>query len=385
MKDARLDRLAHLMLTHSLDLQPGARFQIDAATTARPLVKALLEEAARLGAFATVKLEDEEIRRMLADRLDPQDGGASEEFLRMTAAWEKRRWEDLSANLAIRAPENDRELTDVAPEKTRMMGAGLREVQDIIINARRWLLFYWPTPGQAQKAGMSYDRFFDYVMDVCTIDYARLHEAEKKLAALMEDADRVEIRGPGTDLSFSIRGIPVVCSHGLRNLPDGEVYTAPVRDSVNGVVSYNVPSNYWGRDFSDIRFRFEDGRIVEATCAGDDEALARILDADEGARHVGEFSFGTNPLILEPFGSMLFDEKIAGSFHFTPGAAYERAYNGNRSSIHWDLVCIQRPEHGGGEILFDGRLIRKDGLFVADGLEGLNPEAFLAGSQRQEP
>jgi aminopeptidase len=377
MKDERLTRLAHLMLHHSLDVQPGALFQIDASVTAKPLVKALLEEAARIGAFATVKLEDEEIRRLLADRLAPQDGGASESFLKTVSDWEKRRWEDLSANLAIRAPENDRELSDVDPAKTRMMAAGSREVQDIIVNARRWLLFYWPTRGQAQKAGMSYDRFFDYVMDVCTIDYAKLHEAEKKLASLMEDADRVEIRGPGTDLSFSIQGIPVVCSHGLRNLPDGEVYTAPVRDSVQGTVTYNVPSNYWGRDFSDVRFRFEGGRIVEASCTGDSEMLNRILDADEGARYIGEFSFGVNPLILEPIGSTLFDEKIAGSFHLTPGAAYERAYNGNRSSIHWDLVSIQRPEHGGGDILLDGQLVRRDGRFVADGLEGLNPEVFL--------
>ena len=377
MKDERLTRLAHLMLHHSLDVQPGALFQIDASVTAKPLVKALLEEAARIGAFATVKLEDEEIRRLLVDRLDPEDGGASETFLKTVSDWDKRRWENLSANLAIRAPENDRELSDVDPSKTRMMAAGSREVQDIIVNARRWLLFYWPTRGQAQKAGMSYDRFFDYVMDVCTIDYAKLHEAEKKLAALMEDADRVAIRGPGTDLAFSIQGIPVVCSHGLRNLPDGEVYTAPIRDSVQGTVSYNVPSNYWGRDFKDVRFRFENGRIVEASCNGDAEMLNRILDADEGARYIGEFSFGVNPLILEPFGSTLFDEKIAGSFHLTPGAAYERAYNGNRSSIHWDLVSIQRPEHGGGDILFDGKLIRRDGRFVADGLEGLNPEVFL--------
>jgi aminopeptidase len=377
MKDERLTRLAHLMLHHSLDIQPGAMFQIDASTTAKPLVKALLEETARIGAFASVKLEDEEIRRLLTDRLDPEDGGASDTFLKTVSEWEKRRWEDLSANLAIRAPENDRELADVDPSKTRMMAAGTREVQDIVINARRWLLFYWPTRGQAQKAGMAYDRFFEYVMDVCTIDYAKLHEAEKKLAALMEDAERVEIRGPGTDLRFSIQGIPVVCSHGLRNLPDGEVYTAPVRDSVQGTITYNVPSNYWGKEFKAVSFRFRDGRIDEASCAGDVEALNRILDADEGARYIGEFSFGVNPLILEPFGSTLFDEKIAGSFHLTPGAAYERAYNGNRSSIHWDLVSIQRPEHGGGDILLDGRLVRRDGRFVAEGLEGLNPEVFL--------
>ena len=375
MKDERLTRLARLMLTHSLDIQPGALFQIDASVAAKPLVKALLE--AQIGAFASVKLEDEEIRRLVTDRLDLEDGGASEAFLRTVAEWEKRRWQDLSANLAIRAPENDRELADVQPGKTRMMAAGTREVQDIIINARRWLLFYWPTRGQAQKAGMSYDRFFDYVMDVCTIDYARLHEAEKKLASRMEDADRVEILGPGTDLSFSTQGIPVVCSYGLRNLPDGEVYTAPVRDSVQGTVAYNVGSNYWGREFSDVRLRFENGRIVDAGCAGDATALEKVLDTDEGARYIGEFSLGVNPLILEPFGSALFDEKIAGSFHLTPGAAYERAYNGNRSAIHWDLVSIQRPEYGGGEIRFDGKLIRKDGLFVAEGLEGLNPEVFL--------
>jgi aminopeptidase len=183
----------------------------------------------------------------------------------------------------------------------------------------------------------------------------------------------VRILGPDTDLTCAIRGMPAVCCYGRRNVPDGEVYTAPLRVSANGRITYNVPSTMWGQTFERISLEFEAGRIVHATCAGGAAALDKIFDTDEGARYIGEFSFGVNPLITRPTGSTLFDEKITGSLHLTPGNAYARANNGNQSQIHWDLIQIQRPEYGGGEIWLDGELVRKDGLFVPDELAGLNP------------
>src|SRR5690606_5901834 len=205
------------------------------------------------------------------------------------------------------------------------------------------------------------------------LDYAAMSKAMDPLKALMDRTDRVRITGPGTDLTFSIRGIGSVKCDGHRNIPDGEVYTAPVRESVNGTITYNVPSVRGGFTFENVRFRFENGKIVEAE-ANDTKRLNDILDTDEGARYIGEFSIGFNPHILTPMKDTLFDEKIAGSLHFTPGQAYRKADNGNRSAIHWDLVLIQRPEYGGGEIWFDDRLIRKDGRFVVPELEPLNPE-----------
>jgi aminopeptidase len=227
---------------------------------------------------------------------------------------------------------------------------------------------------------MSTRAFEDFYFAACTLDYGRMAEAVKPLQARMEQADRVEIKGPGdTDLSFSIKGIPVKPCTGARNIPDGECFTAPVRDSIEGVMHYNAPTVYNGKAFDDVRLVFRQGKVVEATAGGaGTKALESILDTDEGARYVGEFAIGFHPRILQPMRDILFDEKIAGSFHFTPGRAYEDADNGNRSEIHWDMVAIQRPEWGGGEIRFDGETIRKDGLFVPPDLLALNPDRLGA-------
>jgi aminopeptidase len=221
----------------------------------------------------------------------------------------------------------------------------------------------------AQLAETSQEAFEDFYFEVCCADYAKMSKAQDKLFALMDATDKVHIKSPGTDLTFSLKGIPCVKCDGHRNIPDGEVYTAPVRDSVNGTITYNTPSLYQGTVYNNISFTFQNGKIVKAICDGDNKKLNEILDADEGARYVGEFAIGVNPFILHPMKDTLFDEKIAGSFHFTPGQCYDEAPNGNQSSIHWDLVLIQRPDYGGGEIRFDDKLIRKDGVFTDDDME----------------
>lgn len=372
MHDPRLDQLAHMLLNHSLRLEPGDLFLIQAIMPAQPLVKALYREARRQGLFPTVVWIDDQIARLEYDLLDPANP-ATAEFLARRNAWNAARVADIKAVVNIRGSENDQELGSVEASRLQMVSKAGEAVSQTIINERQWVLFYWPTPAQAQKAGLSTEDYFDFVLDVSLVDYEKLYTAEQALAARMEKADHVRITGPGTDLAFSIKGLPAVCCYGRRNVPDGEVYTAPVRDSVNGTITYNVASNYWGKTFPNIRLTFENGRIIEAQSDGDLEALNKIFATDEGARYIGEFSCGVNPLIREPIGSTLFDEKIAGSLHFTPGNAYAKADNGNRSAIHWDLILIQRPEHGGGEIWFDGELIRKDGQFVPDDLQNLNP------------
>jgi aminopeptidase len=220
---------------------------------------------------------------------------------------------------------------------------------------------------------MSTDAFEDFYFDVCNLDYNKMANAMEPLKQLMERTDKVRIVSPGTDLSFSIKGMNAVKCNGDRNIPDGECYTAPIRNSVNGVLSYNTPSVYEGTTFDNIRFVFENGKIVEAS-ANHNDKINHIMDTDEGARYIGEFSLGFNPYIKDPMKDTLFDEKIDGSLHFTPGNAYDEADNGNVSAIHWDLVLIQRPEYGGGEVYFDDVLIRKDGRFVIPELLGLNPE-----------
>jgi aminopeptidase len=237
----------------------------------------------------------------------------------------------------------------------------------------RWVVLRWPNGAMAQQAGMSTEAFESFYYDVCTMDYQRMSDAMEPLKQRMERTDRVRITGPGTDLRFSIRGIPAVKCEGLRNLPDGECFTAPVRESVEGTIQYNTPSLYLGTTYEHLRFTFEGGRIVKAEGTPQDK-LDHLLGTDEGARHIGEFSLGFNPWILTPMKDTLFDEKIAGSLHFTPGQAYALADNGNRSQIHWDLVLIQRPEYGGGEVWFDDERVRLDGRFTTPELAGLNPE-----------
>ena len=201
-------------------------------------------------------------------------------------------------------------------------------------------------------------------------------KAMKALVALMDRTDQVRLTGKGTDLTFSIKGIPALACAGEMNIPDGQVYTAPVRDSVNGVITYNAPSLYQGFTYENVCLEFKNGKIVKAS-ANNTERLNRVLDTDEGARYVGEFAIGVNPYILQPMKDILFDEKIMGSVHFTPGNCYDDAPNGNSSAIHWDLVMIQREEFGGGDIYFDGQLIRRNGRFVLPELECLNPENLV--------
>ena len=252
-----------------------------------------------------------------------------------------------------------------------------KEYADDVLNERvdntKWVILRYPNGSMAQLAGMNTEEFEDFYFDVCTLDYSKMDKAMDSLKALMERTDKVHIVGPGTDLTFSIKGMGGIKCAGEMNIPDGEVYSAPIRDSVNGVISYNAESNYRNFTFTNVRLEFKDGKIVNAT-ANNTEKINEIFDTDEGARYVGEFALGVNPYITKPMNDILFDEKIAGSFHFTPGRAYEDMNNGNVSSIHWDLVCIQTPEYGGGEIYFDDVLIRKDGIFVIDELKCLNPE-----------
>jgi aminopeptidase len=222
---------------------------------------------------------------------------------------------------------------------------------------------------------MSTEAFEDFFFKVCTLDYRRLQPGMKALKALMEKTDKVQIKGPGTDLRFSIKGISAIVCGGDRNIPDGEVFSCPVKDSVQGHVTFNAPSIYQSTPFDNIRLDFRDGKIVEAT-SNQTKKLNAVLDSDAGARYIGEFSLGCNPHIMHPMRDILFDEKIAGSFHFTPGQAYQEADNGNRSQVHWDMVSIQRKDYGGGEIYFDGKLVRRDGEFLPRALRSLNWKNF---------
>lgn len=372
MRDPRLDKLAKLLIEYSVALQPGERLLIEVTGLETALVQALIQQAYAVGGLVYVSIKDHEILREMLQ-------GISESALADIAVWERQRMEAMDAYIGIRAGRNRAELSDISPEKMELYQRLWMEPVHVQVRVpqTRWCVLRYPNHSMAQSANMSLSKFEDFYFDVCTLDYRRMWDAMDALVARLMRTDEVHITGPGIDLRFSIKGMAAVKCAGKRNIPDGEVYTAPVRDSVEGTITYNVPSVYQGFTFSSIRLRFEKGRIVAAE-ANDSARLNKVLDTDAGARYVGEFSLGLNPFIAEPMKDTLFDEKIHGSFHFTPGNAYALADNGNRSAIHWDLISIQRPEYGGGSIYFDGELVRQDGRFVVAELSGLNREALAA-------
>ncbi len=366
MIDPRYADLAEVLTGFSTALQPDEHLLIEASDVPSEIVIALIRSARQRGAIPHVALHQGPVRRELLREARPEQ-------YELLAGYELHRMERMNAYVALRGSHNITEDSDVPADRLALANRALKPVLDRRVNQTRWVVLRWPTPSMAQMAGMSTEAFEDFYFRVCTLDYARMEPGMAALKALMDDTDEVRILGDGTDLRFSIKGIPTITCGGSHNIPDGEVFTAPVRDSVEGTIRYNAPTVYQGTAFDGVQLTFKDGKITEAT-SNQAERLNAILDSDEGARYVGEFALGFNPHILHPMRDILFDEKISGSFHFTPGQAYERADNGNRSQVHWDLVSIQRPEFGGGEVRFDGRLVRKDGRFVVAELEALNPE-----------
>ncbi|MBO9608746.1 MAG: aminopeptidase [Paenibacillaceae bacterium] len=368
MKDPRLTKLADVLVNYSVKVQPGENILIEAFGIDTPLIADLVDAVHKAGGHPYVNLRNNTITRALLMN-------ATEAQLRAWAAFDRNQMEQMQGYIGVRGGDNIYELSDVPDDRMKLYSSIYQhEVHfEIRVKKTKWVVLRYPSPSMAQLASKSTAAFEQFYFDVCTMDYGNMSQAMDALKALMDRTDRVHIVGPGTDLRFSIKGIGAIKCDGVMNIPDGEVYTAPVRDSVSGTLSYNTPSPYNGFTFENVKLEFKDGRIMNAT-ANDTARINSIFDTDEGARYIGEFAIGVNPFIREPMQDILFDEKIDGSFHFTPGRCYDEAYNGNYSAIHWDMVCIQRPEYGGGEIWFDDVLVRKDGLFVHPELLGLNPD-----------
>lgn len=368
MIDKRMITLAHNLVNYSCKLKKGQKVLIEATDIDYQLVTEIVKEVYAVGAYPFVELVDLRIKRQMLL-------GLTSESCELLTKYEKYRMQDMDAYIGIRGGKNSYELSDVPDETMKIyMSDFMQKVHhEIRVAKTNWVILRYPDPAMAQLAGVSTEKFEDFYFNVCNLDYGKMDAAMQPLKELMERTDKVRIVAPGTDLNFSIKGIPAVKCSGNMNIPDGEIYTAPVRNSVNGCITYNTPTVNNGTKFENIRLEFKDGKIVKAT-GSDTEKLNAIFDTDEGARYVGEFAIGVNPFIEKPMCDILFDEKISGSIHFTPGACYDEAPNGNKSSIHWDLVLIQTEEFGGGEIYFDGKLIRKNGRFVVKELECLNPE-----------
>jgi len=366
MTDPRFTKLARLLVEYSTNLKKGERVLVDASDIPDEFTIELVRAIRRARAVPLVEVRHTRVvREMLR--------GTDETHSALLRDVEMFRMKKVQAYMAIRGSSNVNENSDVPSDRMALYSKTLRPVLNYRVNKTKWVVLRWPTPSMAQAAGMSTEAFEDLYFNVCTMDYPKMGRAMAPLRRRMREADEIRIKGPGTDLQFSIKDIGAKMCKGDRNIPDGEVFSCPVKTSINGHIQFNTPTLYAGTKFENVRLQFKNGKVVDAT-SSNTKRLNEILDTDPGARYTGEFSLGFNPYILNPMCDILFDEKIAGSLHLTPGQAYEECDNGNRSAVHWDMVLIQRPEWGGGEIWFDRELIRKNGKFVPKDLRALNPE-----------
>ncbi len=362
----KLKELASLIVNYSIRVEKDERVLITTQSLeTREFVSYLIEEIYKNGGVPCLKINDP----ILGARLAEKNNEGRIELLKKI---QENEVELFDSFINIRYATNDYENKNVSGEMSKKLSQALLPSSDVRVNQRKWVLLNYPSLLDSYKAKMTSTEFMEFALKVMTVNYKSMSELIKPLKKLMDKTDKVRIVSPGTDITFSIKGMGSIPCVGEMNIPDGELYSAPVKNSVNGTITYNTPSPYQGRVYNHVSLEFKDGKIISATCDEDNEKLNEIFNTDEGARYVGEFSLGFNPEILYPMGDILYDEKILGSIHFTPGQAYKDCYNGNDSGIHWDMVLIQRKDYGGGEIYFDDVLIRKDGMFVLEELKPLN-------------
>lgn len=362
--DPRMKELARRLVGRCVKVRPGDNVLIEAQEAhAAPLVNLIIDEVYRAGGrpFPVFELASVTRRLLL---------GCSDEQIMLHYTPLAGLLERMDCSIGIRGFVNDSEMGDVPKA-----GMAAWQTAKAMLRERRmrlrWVLLRCPGDAIAQLAHMSTEAYEDFYYRVCNFDYEAMEKASLPLKELMERTDIVTLKGPGTDISFSIKGIPAVPCCGEINIPDGEVYTAPVAGTANGTISFNLPSVFQDTSFENIVLTLKDGVVVKAS-SNHTEKLNWILDTDEGARRIGEFAFGINPMIRVCTNDGSVDEKMWGSIHFTPGNFCAGADNGNISGIHWDMVLAQTPEHGGGEVYFDGVLVRKDGRFLPEELQGLN-------------
>ncbi|MBE0542139.1 MAG: aminopeptidase [Verrucomicrobia bacterium] len=366
MTDPRYTKLARLLVQYSTRVKPGDHVLLDMIDVPDEFTVELMRAVRAARGIPLVEVRHTRVtREILRD--------TNEKHAALIRDLELARMRKVQVYLALRGSPNISENSDVPADRMSLYARLTRPVLNFRVNKTRWCVLRWPSPSMAQSAGMSTEAFENLYFDVCTLDYRKMAKAMVPLYRRMKKADQVHLKAPGTDLTFSIKDIGAKMCEGLLNIPDGEVFSCPVKNSVNGVIQFNTPTIYSGTKFENVRLEFKDGKVIKAT-SNNTKRLNEILDTDPGARYVGEFALGFNPYILNPMCDILFDEKIAGSLHFTPGQAYEICDNGNRSAVHWDMVLIQRKDWGGGEVWFDGELIRKDGLFLPKDLKPLNPQ-----------
>lgn len=368
----RYEKLARNLVKYSCKIKKGEKVLIEQKEIDPEFIVCLIREIFKVGGYPFVLNKNEIINRELLF-------GTDEAYAKLKTKYMLPIMKDMDAYIGLMGSYNIFEISDVPAKQKNINNKFFYKPvhYEERVNNTKWVLLRWPNMSMAQNAGMSTNAFENIFFNVCTLDYSKMDKAMDALVTLMQKTDKVKIVSPNTNLTFSIKGQPAIKCSGQSNIPDGEVFTGPIKFSVNGVITYNIPTIYDGIRFDNVSLKIKDGKIINASSFNNTIKLNQILDSDEGARYFGEFAIGVNPYITKPILDILFDEKMCGSFHLTPGNCYDEAFNDNKSSIHWDMVLCQLPEYGGGEIYFDDILIRKDGKFVIKELEVLNPENLM--------
>ncbi len=359
-------QLARQLLSHSIELKEGENIMLQLiGLNGTGLMRALTEAVREKGAHPFIKIEDPETNRILLEKGD-------DEFWKSQAETDQLPlMKQMDAFVGIRAAENIYENSAVSKQANNAYSRHFLNPVHFKqrVEHTRWVVLRYPSAAFAMNAKMPTERFRDFYYKACLLDYEKLRTDMQPLEELLRKTGLVRLKGEGTDIEFSVKGQNWIPCFGKRNIPDGELFSSPLIDSVNGHITY-APSVYQGKPFEFVKLEVKNG-VVTGFDSSNNTAFEEILDTDEGARRFGEFSFGLNPVIEKPMYDILFDEKIYGSNHLTLGKDYAIAPNGNSSDIHWDLVCI------GPDVYLDGELVRKGRLFVKEELSGLNPDKLI--------
>ena len=362
--------LAEKLVNYSCSVKAGEKVLITYSDTPNSFIESLIEEVTKVGAIPIVFRLDKAIKRRLFLNSNADMFNYYREIVEPIM-------KSADAVILIGGSYNDFELSDVPA--TTFANYSKLYVEPIHFKIRcnkKWVLLRYPTTAFAQSSQMSTEKFEEFFFNVCTLDYQKLDTLMNPLKKLMESTDKVRIETPTTKLSFSIKGMPAIKCSGQCNIPDGEIYTAPIKDSVNGVIVFNTPALDNGIEFNNIKLVFESGKIVDFDC-NDKDKFEEILNTDEGSRYLGEFAFGLNPYCTKSVRDILFDEKMSSSIHLAIGSSYDDCFNGNKSAVHLDLIQSHLPQLGGGKIYFDDTLIYEDGKFLLPNLVALNREKLL--------
>ena len=369
MIDERVDRLARLVVEYSLDLREGQVLRIDAYEAAEPLIGAIYRAALHRGAHGYAQVMLEGLQELLVAE-------GSDEQVVYVSPIERREIDVVDAVVTIWSRRNTRSFSNADPDRQQRLIAARRELTNrlwdrIARGEARWCGTLYPTHAHAQDAEMSLDEFERFVYGACHVlgdedPVAHWRAVSRDLSGRASELERVrELRvvGPDTDLRVSVDGRRWRAADGELNMPDGEIFTSPVETETEGHIRFAFPAVFAGREVEDVRLRFEGGRVVDAEAAVGQDYLRSLLDMDDGARVLGEVSFGCNYEIDRFTRDILFDEKIGGTMHFAVGSGFKDLGSRNESGLHWDMICDLRSE---GEVYADGELVWRNGAFLSE-------------------